>query len=378
MSNYRTRTFLLFLIGTVSATNVPRAAAGQDGGPSREETAKWSDPWDSHGSPVTHTTEGGIDPTPSRSPSRVPWTDPWVQDSETGRHQAVPPVAETKQPADDQRLDAALAAARSGHIDQARILARISMETKTYNATYDQVEKAIASAAVVPGLAVHPAAQSEQMTLTQFWDRWRGVLDGSRDLELETAAYARSISLEKLCDSSSANPFEKAECRSWEVEFKKAIKEGFRRRQVVADMVLSGTYDIPKARWEIRVNGTKDLYAKWFTRTPAVCPGEVRGMCDSVCRSGAEPSIAFSIPMQPEDARPIVDQFTDGLAAQMAIEPVGAGSRRISSCRTFPEGYKANWVIYKPRGMIVWKNDSGEILHADGVFAPRAGKSKKP
>lgn len=269
---------------------------------------------------------------------------------------------------DDPRARMAEDAARAGEIDRARLLA-----SRLQTATAD-IEPIIHSLPV-PALEVHSMAQSGAMDLRKFWEEWKGVLDGSRGLDLELASYAKAISHEELCDDRlDDNPFHRRKCDEFVAGLHDAIKEGFRRRWIVQDLFATASYDLKKERWSIYADGFTDRAPpNWFLRPPRTC-GVLGSDCHAFCGDDRV-ALETAVKMRAADAEPIADVFPKKIRGRAVLVWVSSGTRKWPPCR-FLDGGVVYFEIFRVGG-IELTDTEGNVYAATGLFKQNSEAAKK-
>lgn len=269
-------------------------------------------------------------------------------------------------------LKQAMDAARAGRIDLARARqaagARIRTVTPPEQAAVDQ-----ALTGLVPPDIAHPEfAESYIMSLAQFAPAWVAASSGTTDLDFELAETGKAIERESVCNEN-LDPFEKVDCSKYQVRLRAAIKEGFRRRFIIAHPSVHAEYVIGSARWNISVpiNGFGDQLfgtaSPFQLATPGVCQDDYGGT--KLCREERRYE-RFNISMSAPDARPIAKTFGDTFKTTVAAEIVRDGAHRLWSSGNSlqrPQGYSRWFAVYRIVGVLV-EDGSGRAVYTSGIY----------
>ena len=291
-------------------------------------------------------------------------------------------VQREEHPALSPHLDNAIALAKKGRIDDARLAA-------TKGASEDPSEDAVESIIAglqAPDLDIDPSAQSRVTSIPKFTPTWLDVLRGKTPLTYQLARDAKSIGHEDLCQSLTLlndNPFRERDCREFERGLREAIGVGFARRLILRSHMVYAKYDIPKERWTIGISDSSTASSSeygrpWFTSTPRVCRSYIpSSTCLDFCARFLAPEVGqyeAKRSMPASDARGIVERYGERFEATVAIQHVRSGSRRFPACQiggSYIEAHEAFFEVGKIIGARLRDRTTGETLIATGVFRQR-------
>lgn len=233
------------------------------------------------------------------------------------------------------------------------------------------MDKALAEL-VAPDIAAPGFAESNYMNLAQFAPAWVAATAGTTELDFELAEAGKAIERESVCNEN-LDPFEKVDCSKYQVRLRAAIKEGFRRRFIIARPSVHAGCAIGSARWTISVpiNGLGDQLfgtaSPFQLATPGVCQDGYGGT--KLCREERRFE-SFYISMSAQDARPIVKAFGDTFKTTVAAEIVRDGAHRLWSSGNSlqrPHAVSHWFAVYRIAGVLV-EDGSGQALYTSGIY----------
>jgi hypothetical protein len=285
-----------------------------------------------------------------------------------------------KPPPLSRKLTSAIALAKKGRIDEARLAAT----NGTSETPSEDAVEAIVAALPIVTLTSDSHAQSSVTSLAKFLAAWTDVLGGKTSLTYQLARDAKAIGHEDLCQTFllNSNPFAAQDCREFQKRLREAVADGFARRLILSSHMVYAKYDIPKQKWTIGISGSSTTSSseygrRWFRSTPQVCQSIFSPSCRDFCGEHAGPEVGqFEVKkaMPAFEAKNVVEQYRERFDATVAIQHVRSGSRRFPSCQIGGSSFDAHEAFFevgKIIGVRLRDQTTGEVLLATGVFSGR-------